>query len=388
MINITIIAMVIAALSPLGTGAADSPPGGTFVDDDLIIHEGSIEAIAAIGITRGCNPPHNTRFCPEASVTRGEMAAFLVRALDLPATASAGFVDTHDSTFAADIDQLAAATITSGCNPPDNDRFCPTAPVTREQMAAFLARALHLPAEDGDSFADDNGSVFEADIERLRAAGITKGCNPPVNDRFCPTDDVTRAEMATFLARALNLDAVAVTARPYLVDMISREQWGARPANGAFEEHTIERITIHHSDDSGTTTGPALYRIWQGWHQHLGWPDVAYHFIIGRDGQVYEGRPHQAAGDTATEYDPNGHLLIVVEGDYDEAKPSQEQLESLAQMVAWASLRFDVPVATISGHRDHAATTCPGGHLYEKIEDGSIAARADAIIDEGGVTLT
>ena len=62
------------------------PPGGSFVDDDGNVHEGSIEAIAAAGITFGCDPPANDRYCPDQIVNRGQMAAFLARALDLPAT--------------------------------------------------------------------------------------------------------------------------------------------------------------------------------------------------------------------------------------------------------------------------------------------------------------
>ena len=86
-----------------------------------------------------------------------------------------------------------------------NDRFCPDAAVTRGEMAAFLVRALDLVGAGGRDFVDDDGSVFEADIERLSAAGITKGCNPPVNDRFCPRAAVTRGEMAAFLVRAFGL---------------------------------------------------------------------------------------------------------------------------------------------------------------------------------------
>ena len=70
-------------------------------------------------------------------------------------------------------------------------------------MAAFLARAYGLSSGGGDRFVDDNGSVFENDIEAIAAAGITTGCNPPVNDRFCPTSNVTRGQMAAFLHRAL-----------------------------------------------------------------------------------------------------------------------------------------------------------------------------------------
>jgi hypothetical protein len=113
------------------------------------------------------------------------------------------FRDDDTSVFVADIEWLADAGITKGCNPPVNDRFCPDQAVTRGQMAAFLDRALELPQPTGGDIVDDDGSVFEADIEGLAAAGVTRGCNPPVNDRFCPTETVTRAQMAAFLHRAL-----------------------------------------------------------------------------------------------------------------------------------------------------------------------------------------
>jgi hypothetical protein len=70
-------------------------------------------------------------------------------------------------------------------------------------MAAFLVRALDIPAGTPGTFTDDDGSVFEQDIEALATAGITKGCNPPANDLFCPGDAVTRGQMAAFLFRAL-----------------------------------------------------------------------------------------------------------------------------------------------------------------------------------------
>lgn len=179
---------------------------GTFWDDDHSIFEADIEVIAAAGITRGCNPPDNDRFCPDAEVTRGEMAAFLQRLLQLPATSADAFVDDDGGIFEADIDAIAGAGITKGCNPPDNDRFCPGDPVTRGEMAAFLARALELDPTTGDRFTDDDLSRFEADIEAIAAASVTLGCNPPTNDRFCPNADVTRGQMAAFLARALALD--------------------------------------------------------------------------------------------------------------------------------------------------------------------------------------
>src|SRR5690606_12476842 len=138
------------------------------------------------------------RLSPDQPVTRGQMAAFLVRALDLP-PADTTFADTKGHTFAADIAALARSGITRGCGP---DRFCPDQPVTRGQMAAFLVRALRLPPAH-TTVADPKARPFAADTAALARSGITRGCGP---DRFCPDQPVTRGQMAAFLVRALRLD--------------------------------------------------------------------------------------------------------------------------------------------------------------------------------------
>jgi hypothetical protein len=174
----------------------DVPATHTFYND--------IDYLADEGITQGCNPPGNTLYCPTGNVTRGQMAAFLVRALNLPAAGQDYFTDDDTSIFENDINRLAQAGITRGCNPPANDLYCPDTRVSREQMAAFLVRALNLTDNGGgNTFIDDNGSIFEEDIAKLAAAGITQGCNPPSNTKFCPTSTVTREQMAAFLHRAL-----------------------------------------------------------------------------------------------------------------------------------------------------------------------------------------
>ncbi len=186
------------------TNAAEGP---TFTDvPQTHTFYGDIEWLAAEGITKGCNPPDNDMFCPTNPVTRGQMAAFLHRALGgtLTPGAAVTFTDIDGLAFEADIEWLGSVGVTKGCNPPDNDMYCPANSVTRGQMAAFLVRALGYTAGAGsDRFTDDDGSVFEADIERLAEAGVTKGCNPPENDMFCPNAPVTRAQMAAFLHRAL-----------------------------------------------------------------------------------------------------------------------------------------------------------------------------------------
>lgn len=192
--------------------ASGLPPGGTFYDDDGTPAEGYIEALRAVDITRGCNPPANDFFCPKRVLTRAEMATMFARAFDLPAALPGRFTDTANSVHAASIDALAAAGITLGCNPPDNTEFCPDRPIDRGEMAAFLSRALELPAAgDTDYFQDDATSVFETAINRLAAAGITSGCG---TGAYCPYSLLPRSEMAVLLARALGLTPLVPPERP------------------------------------------------------------------------------------------------------------------------------------------------------------------------------
>ena len=175
---------------------------GSFYDDDDSVHVNGIEWIASEGITAGCNPPFNDAFCPEDELTRAQAAAFIARALDLPATSKDFYLDDNGTTLEPAINRLAAAGITRGCNPPLNDRYCPTRDLTRGEFATFLDRVLALPATGTDFFVDDRGHTHEAAINRIAAMGITRGCNPPANTSFCPNRTLTRAETATFFTRA------------------------------------------------------------------------------------------------------------------------------------------------------------------------------------------
>jgi uncharacterized protein YkwD len=175
---------------------ATHPP---FNDDDFSIHERNVRAIWERGITQGCGPK---RFCPERTLTRAEMAVFLTRALALTPSGTDWFVDDDGAWYERSVDSLAEARITVGCNPPANDRFCPTNELTRGQMALFLVRGFGYGPASADYFADDDGAYYEDAANRIRQAGVTEGCG---GDRYCGDEPVTREQMASFLARALAL---------------------------------------------------------------------------------------------------------------------------------------------------------------------------------------
>ncbi len=192
-------------------GAGDRPlppPGGRFSDDNGSFHEPNIETVAALGLTRGCNPPYNDRFCPGEVVTRAQMASLLSRVLggtgDGGGVTGSRAVDIpEDASYRRDVDRLIALGIV---DLPEDGSFRPQDPLNRLEMAVFLARAFPAiiePKQPAGVFADvpaewpDTGSV-----EGIMDAGVTTGCSTePL--LYCPFRSVTRDQMATFLVRAL-----------------------------------------------------------------------------------------------------------------------------------------------------------------------------------------
>ena len=169
-------------------------PGG-FYDTHGTAFGADIAWLVQAGITTGCATGY---FCPTAPVSREQMASFLTRATNLPASGTDYFIDDASSVHQSDINRLAQAGITTGCA---TARYCPQWNVSREQMATFLVRALGLPSTPTDYFWDDAGSVHESDINRMAAAGLTTGCG---GGRYCPGGSVTREQMAAFLHRAFD----------------------------------------------------------------------------------------------------------------------------------------------------------------------------------------
>ncbi len=176
---------------------------GFFRDDEANVHQVNIDKIAAAGITIGCNPPVNDKYCPSNNVTRGQIAAFVRRDLGLPDTLVDYFADDDESVFNGDINALAEAGIAFGCTETD---YCPNTPLRRDELAEVFVRAYGFEnPEDTNFFIDDEGNAFESSINAMAANGITVGCNAPDFDRYCPDDNLTRAQMASFIARALGL---------------------------------------------------------------------------------------------------------------------------------------------------------------------------------------
>jgi hypothetical protein len=183
--------------------------------------------------------------------------------------------------------------------------------------------------------------------------------------------------MICFLAAAQKAD----TNGPSEIKILSRKEWGAKPPVAEMKRHDPTRITIHHT---ATLQKPdrllkQKMRALQDFSQREGklgdgkpkpaWPDVPYHFYIASNGEVAEGRDVSFIGDTNTKYNPSGHVLIVLEGNFEEEQPTVAQVASLGKMIAWLTKRYDVPPEKIGGHKDFAETLCPGKNLHKLIPE-------------------
>ena len=181
-----------------------------------------------------------------------------------------------------------------------------------------------------------------------------------------------------------------ITSSATSAQMLCREAWGAQPARSGGKPHTITRMTLHHEAVvlGDNRTAPGHLRSDQRYHQdQLGWIDIAYHVGVDRNGNVYELRSTEIAGDTATDYNTTGHFLVLCEGDFDQEAVSEAQLHGAALAFAWAAQNFRVASDTLAGHRDLAQTSCPGSNLYAHLSSGDLRRRVDDLLAAGRVDL-
>jgi len=151
--------------------------------------------------------------------------------------------------------------------------------------------------------------------------------------------------------------------------------------------HRITHVTLHHTG-SREPLHPhedpvQKLRGLQSWGAaERNWWDVPYHYLLDLEGRIYEGRDWRYMGETNTAYDPGGHFLISVIGNYERQDPTPAQLAAIADLMAWALEEFQLPLERIGGHYNYATTGCPGQHLRRHLENGTlrqmVAARLSA----------
>jgi FG-GAP-like repeat/S-layer homology domain len=176
---------------------------GAFVDDDRSRFEPYIETARSEGLVSGCNPPANDQFCPHRTVTRGEMALMLSRSLQYPAATADFFADDDGHPAEAAINALAQAGVTRGCG---EGRFCPDRSLTRGEMSSLIVGAMSwsLP-EDTYPYVDLDDSPYGMSTKTLARRGALEPCNQPTGNRLCPDRTVARDEAVFSLTSALEM---------------------------------------------------------------------------------------------------------------------------------------------------------------------------------------
>jgi hypothetical protein len=236
-----------------------------------------------------------------------------------------------------------------------------------------------------DGTGDDVAAIDSTQVTTETSAAPTSAPQTETSDSTDTTDlddldDGTVAPPAGEPPLELGFDGPGLE-----FPVLSRLSWGATPP-GQMEPHDLQYLTLHHtaSPEPDPADAAAQIRSHQRFHQDdRGWADIAYHFLIGPSGEIFEGRSYVFAGETGTNYDPAGHFLVSLDGNYGSTMPSEAQLQSAAALFAWAAINFDLSADTLGGHRDYAATECPGDALYSVLADGSLRARMQTILDEG-----
>ncbi|MGJ9418545.1 peptidoglycan recognition family protein [Massilia sp. CMS3.1] len=177
------------------------------------------------------------------------------------------------------------------------------------------------------------------------------------------------------LSLALAATGCAIKPTTHSPAVVAVADWGGTPADPAkARRHTITHITLHHQGEPFKPgTDPRQYlRNLQTWSRTTkNWLDIPYHYIIDLEGRTYAGRDIAYAGDTNTEYDPSGHALIEVVGNFEEVEPNRQQLDAVVDVMAMLAQKYGVPVENIASHRDHSdKTVCPGANLYRYVQSG------------------
>jgi hypothetical protein len=166
---------------------------------------------------------------------------------------------------------------------------------------------------------------------------------------------------------------------PSEIPYVTRSEWGAHAPVLPMKPHVPVRLTIHHTGEPqnpNRSIGEKLRGLQQfsqrddslsSGKKKPAWADVPYHFYLATDGSVGEARDWHYVGDSNTPYDPTGHLLLVVEGNFEKDTLTTAQRKSLDILVPALAKRFNIPPERLASHRDYATTSCPGKNLYAEL---------------------
>ncbi len=157
-------------------------------------------------------------------------------------------------------------------------------------------------------------------------------------------------------------------------NIITRNEWGALPMKSNHDPMAaITRITVHHTHEIPGMmhrNDREIVKAIARYHRNtLQWADIGYHYLIGRDGYVYEGRPVTAQGAHARGINNLNNLGIAVIGDFNDHLPEEKQLNALKSFLADMQKTYSVANNRVYGHYQFVNTACPGKALKGWLQD-------------------
>ena len=204
--------------------------------------------------------------------------------------------------------------------------------------------------------------------------GASRGAAQPVKHK---------ARISVVLSARASAAMPGCTRRFGAPPIVTVAAWGGTAEGAAPQpKQSIHKITLHHQGETwkeGADVAAYLRRLQQWSRLTKRWADIPYHYVIAPDGQIYAARPETLSGDTNTDYNPQGHALVMLIGNFEEVQPTAAQLESTVSLVAWLAGTYKLSVSAIASHKDYSAqTVCPGKNFYAYLESGWVQRAVNA----------
>jgi len=225
---------------------------------------------------------------------------------------------------------------------------------------------IYYTVRRGDTLSAIARRSGVAVAEIRRANHLDSALIRPGQDLWLPGAQGIARDPIGELADAPPAEAEPVAGEPYA--LVSRSRWTDAPVkSNHYQMDGIRRITIHHTGEHKGTVGlpdREVVRRIDNYHRNgRKWAAIGYHYLIGKDGKIYEGRPEHMQG--AHTRGANEHnLSISMMGDFHRDEPRGVQLRALRAFLDDTRARLGVPKKRCYGHRDLSASICPGDRLY------------------------
>ena len=245
-------------------------------------------------------------------------------------------------------------------------------------MKKFVLLSLIFIGLPCFAFANESQIITENFLERLSLPSLCQGEGPGMRLTNLNGDIIQRNATSPLPLSLERRGEQQISVEGDSLTILPRSSWGADTPK-PFAYHVPNRITVHHEGtffDGVKETAEAHILKVQKWGMTdaRNWVDIPYHYLIDNKGRIFEGRNAYTVGETNTDYNPEGHLLISMLGNFEEQEVPAAQLDALVNMIVYACMTYSIDPNTLATHKDQTETLCPGKNLYAYFTSGYVLA--------------